>query len=47
MLVRMHAINPSIHLPIYNIFDLAHKLDDEGGAPRQCLEGRALAPPKW
>lgn len=47
MLVRMHAINPSIHLPIYNIFDLAHKLDDEGGAPRQRLEGRALAPPKW
>ena len=46
MLVRMHAINPSIHLLIYNISDLAHKLDDEGGAPRQCLEGRALAAPK-
>jgi len=46
MLVRMHAIHPSIHLPVYHISDLANKLDDEGGAPRQCLEGRALAAPK-
>jgi len=28
------------------ISDLAHKLDDEGGAPRQSLEGRALAAPE-
>ncbi len=46
MLVRMHAIHPSIHLPVYHISDLANKLDDEGGAPRQCFEGRALAAPR-
>lgn len=47
-MVRMHAMHPSIHVPTYalRISDLAHKLDDEGGAPRQSLEGRALAAPE-